>query len=187
MAALRSVREVGPLGLGGEVKATSLELLDLASAEPLSGPAAAGIWTALFPSLAGGEFLVFDFFSHLQRVREFCLAKKISFREDAARCLVIPQPLREQAVPLLERFMEETFGARAGAAARESDAALEEELSRRGLDAYQAAYKRYTFCAVCELGKGWVTLLSETLWTTEIVRRLRKPAEQLQVEVRRIS
>jgi hypothetical protein len=77
---------------------------------------------------------------------------------------------------IVERFEAETFGVRASATATE-DAQLETELSRRGLDAYQAAYKRYTFCAVCEPSDGWVTILSETLWPSEIIRRLR-PAMQ---------
>lgn len=185
MASDRCVLKVEALDLGGDVKATGLELLDPENREPLAGGEAAKIWKGLLPALAAGEFLVLDFFSHLNRVREFCGAQGISFREETARCLVVPQPLPEQMAVLFERFGGETFGMRAGATAREGDRALEEELSRRGLDAYQAAYPRYVFCAVCELENGWVTLLSEKLWTSEIVRRLRKPAEQMAVQVER--
>ena len=53
------------------------------------------------------------------------------------------------------------------------DAALEQELSRRGLDAYQPEYAKYTFCAICEPDDGWVTLLSNTLWPSEVIRRIR--------------
>jgi hypothetical protein len=187
MAPNRSVLEVDALDLGGDVKATGLELLDVQSREPVPAEDAADTWTQLLPALAAGEYLVLDFFSHLNRVREYCAAKNISFREDTARCLVILPLLPEQMTALFERFGRETFGARAGATARGADRPLEEELSRRGLDAYQAAYARYTFCAVCELGKGWVTLLSDKLWKSEILRRLRKPAEEMEVQLPRIS
>lgn len=66
---------------------------------------------------------------------------------------------------------------RVGAAAAQEDVAVESELSRRGVDAYQNAYTRYTFCAVCEPEDGWVTLLSEGLWASEVIRRVR-PALQ---------
>src|SRR5258707_11915567 len=165
------------LDLGADVKAVGLELLETESREPVKGKEAAEIWAAVFPALAGSDFFMVDFFSHVDRVREFCKAREISFREAAERCLVLPRPSQEQLRQLFERFEEETFGARAGAATMAVDAALESELSRRGLDAYQAAYARYTFCAVCDLKDGWVTLLSETLWASEVIRRVR-PAVQ---------
>ncbi len=177
--------EVEALDLGAEIQAVGLELLDKESREPLTGEAATRIWTALLPALAGGEFFVLDFFSHLDRVREFCGPRNISFREEAGRCLVIPQPLPKQLMELFGRFAGEIFGVRAGDAARAGDRALADELSRRGLDAYQAAYPRYTFCAVCELENGWVTLLSEKLWPSEILRRVRRPAELLDASVGR--
>ncbi len=135
------------LDLGADVKAVGLELLETESREPVKGKEAAEIWAAVFPALAGSDFFMVDFFSHVDRVREFCKAREISFREAAERCLVLPRPSQEQLRQLFERFEEETFGARAGAATMAVDAALESELSRRGLDAYQAAYARYTFCA----------------------------------------
>lgn len=177
--------EVEAMDLGEGIKAAGLELLDKESREPLTGEAATQIWAALFPALAGGEFFALDFFSHLERVREFCQARGITFREEAARCLVIPQPLPEQLSALLGRFAGETFGMRAGAAARAGDRALEDDLSRRGLDAYQAAYPRYTFCAVCDLADGWMTVLSETLWPSEILRRVRPALASFEVELAR--
>ena len=74
---------------------------------------------------------------------------------------------------------------RAGAAAEQEDAALGGELSKRGLDAYQAAYARYTFCAVCEPEDGWVTLLSETLWPSEVIRRVRPAVQPFDVHIAR--
>jgi hypothetical protein len=169
--------DVQALDFGAEVKAVGLELLETESREPAKGKEAAEIWAAVLPALAGSDFFAVDFFSHVDRVKEFCQARKISFREAAERCLVLPQPSQEHLRQLFGRFDGETFGARAGAAAKAADAALESELSRRGLDAYQAAYVRYTFCAVCDPKDGWVTLLSGTLWASEVIRRV-SPAVQ---------
>jgi hypothetical protein len=177
--------DVQPLDLGADVKAVGLELLETESREPVKGKEAAEIWAALFPALSGGDFFVLDFFSHLNHVREFCGARKIASREAAERCVVLPRPSQKHLQLLFERFEAETFGARAGAAAKVADSALERELSQRGLDAYQAAYIRYTFCAVCEPEDGWVTLLSETLWANEVVRRVRPAAQQFDVYVAR--
>ncbi len=177
--------DVQALDLGADVKAVGLELLETESREPVKGKEAADIWAPVFPALAGSDFFMVDFFSHVDRVREFCKAREISFREAAERCLVLPRPSQEQLRQLFERFEEETFGARAGAATMAVDAALESELSRRGLDAYQAAYARYTFCAVCDLKDGWVTLLSETLWASEVIRRVRPAVQPFDIYIAR--
>jgi hypothetical protein len=177
--------DVQALNLGTDVKAVGLELLGTESREPVRGKEAAGIWAAVLPALANKEFFVVDFFSHVDRVRDFCKAREIAYRETADRCLVLPQPAGEQLRQLFERFEGETFGLRAGAAAQADDPALERELSRRGLDAYQAAYGRYTFCAVCEPEDGWVTLLSQTLWPSEVIRRLRPAVQPFDVYIAR--
>ena len=64
--------DVESLSLGSEVKAVGMELLETESREPVRGSQAAQIWSAAFPVLAGEEFYALDFFSHLDRVREFC-------------------------------------------------------------------------------------------------------------------
>jgi hypothetical protein len=165
--------DVQAMDLGAETKAVGLELIETESREPLRGPEAIEIWTAALVALTAKEAFVLDFFSHLGRVREFCKSHEISFRESAGRCLVISQPSEDAMHRMLARFEGETFGLRAGSAAQNQDAALENELSERGLDAYQNAYSRYTFCGICELGDGWVTVLSALLWPSEIVRRVR--------------
>lgn len=187
MLAEAYIMEIGALDLGEQTRAAGIELIERESREPLRGELAAGIWAALLPALAGSDFFTLDFFSHLDRVREFCRAKGISFHEPSGRCLVIPQPLPEQLESLLARFAGETFGMRAGPAARQGDAVLENELSRVGLDAYQEAYGRYAFCAVCELEVGWITVLSEKLWPAEIIRRAKPAVDGFQVEVLRPS
>jgi hypothetical protein len=53
------------------------------------------------------------------------------------------------------------------------------------VDAYQDAYTRYTFCAICETDDGWVTLLSKTLWPSEIIRRARPALEPFDVHIAR--
>lgn len=177
--------DVQSLDLGAGVKAVGLELLETESREPVRGKEAAQIWAAAFPALSAGEPCVVDFFSHLNRVRDFCKAHAIEFREAAERCLVLPRPTEETLAQLFERFESETFGVRAGLATQESNGALEGELSRRGLNAYQEAYSRYTFCAVVEPEDGWVTLLSETMWPSEIVRRMRPAVQRFDIHIAR--
>jgi hypothetical protein len=177
--------DVQAMELGADTKAVGLELIETESREPLRGAEAAEIWAAAFTALPAKEPCVLDFFSHLERVRDFCRVHRIDYRESAARCLVIPQPSQEQLRRLLGRFDGETFGLRVGTAAQSEDPALEEELSHRGLDAYQAAYPRYTFCAICELSDGWVTLLSESLWASEIIRRVRPAVQPFDVYIAR--
>jgi len=165
------------MDLGPGVKAVGLELIETESREPLRGEEAAAIWSHVIVALAGAEPYVVDFFSHLDRVRDFAAAHSIVIREAAARCVVIPQPSKELMRLLVSRFEAETFGVRVGTAAANEDAELENELSHRGLDAYQPAYSRYSCCAICEPSDGWVTVLSESLWPSEIIRRVR-PALQ---------
>jgi hypothetical protein len=177
--------DVQALDLGEDVKAVGLEILETESREPVRGKQATEFWAAVFPLLTADEPFVLDFFSHLDRLREFCAAKQIAFREAGSRCIVIPQPAPEQLQQLFERFEAETFGLRSGARAKEEDALLTSELSHRGLDAYQDAYRRYTFCAVCEFEDGWVTLLSETVWASEVIRRVRPAAQSFDVFIAR--
>jgi hypothetical protein len=177
--------DVQAMDLGAETKAVGLELIETESREPLRGPEAVEIWTAAFVALTAKEAFVLDFFSHLDRVRDFCKSHEIPFRKSAGRCLVILQPSADHMQRMLARFEGETFGLRAGSAAQNEDPALENELSRRGLDAYQNAYSRYTFCGICELSDGWVTVLSESLWPSEIIRRVRPSLQPFDVYIAR--
>jgi len=177
--------DVQALELGANIKAVGLELLETESREPLRGSAAAQIWAATFPALAAQEMLLLDFFSHVERVREFCNTHAIAYREAAPRCLVVPSLSTEQLRQLFARFEAETFGMRAGPAAQNADPALENELSLRGLDAYQTTYTRYTFCAVVEPEDAWVTLLSENLWPSEVIRRVRPALQPFDVYIAR--
>lgn len=177
--------DVLALDLGGDAKAVGLELIETQNREPVRGKDAAVIWSAVFPALAGNESYAVDFFSHIERVREFCKMREIALRDAAERCVVLPQPNQEQLRQIFERFEGETFGIRAGAAAQSPDAALEAALSKRGLDAYQPAYARYTFCAICEPEDGWVTLLSEPLWPSEVIRRLRPAVQPFDIYIAR--
>jgi len=177
--------DVQGLDLGGDVKAVGLELLETEEREPVRGKHAAEIWSAFFPALAGSEPYVVDFFSHIERVKEFCKLHEITLREVAERCVVLPQPNEEHLRQIFERFEGETFGIRVGTLAQSADAPLEGDLSRRGLDAYQQAYNRYTFCAICEPEDGWVTLLSESLWPSEIIRRVRPAVQPFDIHIAR--
>jgi hypothetical protein len=177
--------DVESLNLGADLKAVGLELAETENREPVRGKQASEIWSAVFSALVAGEPYVVDFFSHLDRVREFCKARGIILREAAERCVVLPQPSQDHLRQIFERFEGETFGIRAGAAANSADAITEGDLSKRGLDAYQPAYARYTFCAICEPEGGWVTLLSESLWPSEVIRRLRPAVQPFDIHLAR--
>ncbi|HVA16114.1 MAG TPA: hypothetical protein VMV59_00220 [Candidatus Dormibacteraeota bacterium] len=181
-----AVLEVEPMDLGPDVKAVGIELVEIEGPdrEPMRGPEAAQIWSRLLPAIAGAQKWSFDFFSHLEPLREFCDAHKISYREGSKRSIVLSSLKREELAPLLERFERETFGMRAGGPIEGGDAPLENELSRRGVDAYHTAYPSYFFCAVCDLENGSVVVLSTQLWASEIVRRARPALASLKVEVR---
>ena len=73
--------EVEPLDLGADVKAVGLELVEMESREPAQGAGAARVWAAALSALAGTEPWALDFFSHLDRVREYCRLHGISFEE----------------------------------------------------------------------------------------------------------
>jgi hypothetical protein len=177
--------DVETLDLGPGIKAIGMGLIETENREPVRGADAIAIWAPVFPALVGKEPFVLDFFSHLDRVRDFCSNRKIEFREAAERCIVVPQPSEEQVRELIERFEGETFGLRTGPTVLKADAELEGDLSKRGLDAYQTAYKRYTFCVVCELEDGWLTILSETLWPSEAIRRVRPAVQPFDVYIAR--
>ena len=74
--------------------------------------------------------------------------------------------------------------ARARASAATGDPVLEGDLARRGVDAYHKAYPNYYFCAVCGFEDGSLVLLSEKLWASEVIRRVRPVLEGFDVDVR---
>ena len=125
--------DVQALDLGAGVKAVGLELVETENREPVRGKEAAEIWSAVFPALAAGEPYLVDFFSHIDRVREFCKARGISLREAAERCVVLSQSSQELLRQIFERFEGETFGIRSGVVANEADVLLEGDLSKRVL------------------------------------------------------
>lgn len=166
--------DIEPLDLGPDVRAVGLELVEAdENREPVRGNDAARIWARVLPAAAGSEPWGLDFFSHLDRVREFCQRHEINFREASQRSIVIPAPEAQALEDLLQRFLKETFGARAGGSVASGDPALEGELARRGVDAYHTAFPGYFFCAVCGFEDGSLVLLSEKLWASEVIRRVR--------------
>lgn len=176
--------EVEPINLGEDVKAIGLELMERRSREPLRGAAAAQVWGRVLWALAGAEPWALDFFSHLDRLRDFCRGHHIAYREAAARTMVIAAPEDAPLTALFERFEGETFGARAGGSLAAGDPALEGDLARRGVDAYHHAYANYYFCAVCDFENGFLTVLTNRLWASEVVRRAGPVLRDLDVEVR---
>jgi hypothetical protein len=186
MTDLQYVLEVEPLDLGADVKAVGLDLVEIESREPAHGADAARLWAATLGALPGTEPWALDFFSHLDRVREYCRLHAVPFEEKAAgHSLVIPAPPGDALVGLVERFAGETFGVRAGALLAAGDPAVEDDLAERGVDAYHSAFRNYLFCAVCDFENGFLTLLTEKLWTSEVLRRIKPATATLPVEVAR--
>jgi hypothetical protein len=187
--------EIESLDLGPGIRAVGLELLDPETREPVRGAEAGRIWAAAVVALSTGEPWGLDFFAHLERVREFCRLQELPFREPNDHALVIAgsdvvgsgtvEFGQEKFVALLERFAGETFGARAGAPVATGDAAVEGGLAERGVDAYEAVFRNYLFCGVFDIENGFLTLLSERLWASEVMRRVRGALTGLHVEVTR--
>jgi hypothetical protein len=179
--------DIEPLDLGAEVRSVGLDLMEAdENREPVRGAEAARIWSRVLQATAGQEPWALDFFSHVDRVRDYCKSHDIAFREANQRSIVIPAPEPAALELLLERFEGETFGARAGALVAPGaagDAEVEAELARHGVDAYRAAFPNYFFCAVCAFEDGSLVLLSEKLWASEVIRRVRPAIKGLEVEV----
>ena len=70
--------DVQAMDLGAGEKAVGMELLETESREPVRGRQASLIWGSALPALAAKEPLVVDFFSHLERVREFCKLRELA-------------------------------------------------------------------------------------------------------------
>jgi hypothetical protein len=176
--------EIEALDLGPDVKAVGLDLVEAdENREPVRGADAARIWSHVLPAVAAEEPWVLDFFSHLDRVQDYCDRHAIAYREASQRSIVVPAPAQDALESLLGRFQAETFGVRAGGPVTTGDAALEGELARRGVDAYHKAYPGYFFCAVCAFEDGSLVLLSEKLWASEVIRRVRPAIKGMGAEV----
>ena len=177
--------DVEPLDLGPDVRAVGLELTEAdENREPVRGIDAARAWSRVLRATAANEIWVLDFFNHIDRVREYCDQHQIKYREAGKRSIVILAPELPVLESLIDRFQSETFGARAGALVTEEDKVLEGELARRGADAYHTAFHNYFFCAVCGFEDGSLVFLSDKLWASEIIRRVRPALEGQDVEIR---
>jgi hypothetical protein len=177
--------EIEPLNLGDDVRAMGLELTEAdENREPIRGTAAASIWSRVLRATAATEIWSLDFFSHLDRIRDYCNRHEISFRDASKHSVVIPDPDAAKLESLIDRFQNETFGVRAGERLVEGDPQLEGELARRGVDAYHTAFQNYFFCAVCSFDDGSLVLLSQKLWASEVIRRIRPALDGLEVEIR---
>jgi hypothetical protein len=180
--------EIEPLDLGADVRAMGLELTEAdENREPIRGADAAKIWSRVLLASAAPENWALDFFSHLDRLRDYCQRHQISSREATKHSIVVPAPELGILEPLVDRFQGETFGARAGGLLAEGDPTLEAELARRGVDAYHTAFAKYFFCAICNFEDGSLIILSEKLWASEVIRRIRPALEGQEIEIRLAS
>ena len=180
--------EIEPLDLGADVRAMGLELTEAdENREPIRGADAARIWSRVLHAGAGSESWALDFFSHLDRLRDYLERHQILYREATKHTIVVPAPDLAVLEPLIDRFQGETFGARAGDTLAEGDSVLEGELARRGMDAYHSGFAKYFFCAICDFEDGSLVLLSEKLWASEVIRRVRPALEGQNIEIRLAS
>ena len=186
MAELHYVMEIEPLDLGADVKAVGFDLMEVESREPAKGNDAARIWALTLGALPGTEPWALDFFAHIDRVMEYCNLHGVTFEEKAdGHSLIVPAPSQPALLEMIERFAGETFGVRAGMPLAAGDAEVEGELARHGVDAYHTTYKKYLYCAVCDFENGFLTLLTDKLWTSEVLRRVKPAVAGLPVEVAR--
>jgi hypothetical protein len=177
--------EIEPLDLGEDVRAMGLELTEAdENREPIRGADAARIWSRILHATAGEEIWSLDFFSHLDPIREYCARHQIGFRDASKRSIVIPAPEADKLESLIDRFQKETFGVRAGALLAQGDPDLEGDLARRGADAYHTRYQGYFFCAICSFDDGSLVILSQKLWASEVIRRIRPALEGQEIEIR---
>jgi hypothetical protein len=168
--------EIEPLDLGTDVRAMGLELTEAdENREPIRR------------AIAAPENWALDFFSHLDRLRDYCQRHQIPFREATKHSIVVPAPELAVLEPLIDRFQGETFGARAGGPLAEGDPILEGELARLGADAYHTAFAKYAFTAICNFEDGSLVVLSEKLWASEVIRRVRPALEGQEIEIRLAS
>jgi hypothetical protein len=180
--------EIEPLDLGTDVRAMGLELTEAdENREPIRGADAAKIWSRVLLAVAAPEDWALDFFSHLDRLRDYCQRHQIPYRDASKHSIVLPAPELAVLEPLLDRFQAETFGARAGGPLAEGDPTLEGELARRGVDAYHSAFAKYSFCAICNFEDGSLIILSEKLWASEVIRRVRPALQGQEIEIRLAS
>jgi hypothetical protein len=177
--------EVEALELGPNTRAVGIELLLRGTRELVGAPDSGRVWAAALAALVNGQPWVLDFLAHAGRVRDFCRDKGIAFRAPNPRILVIDPPPAELLAALLDRFAAERFGVRAGPAVGADDRELEGALAARGVDAYDGSYRNYQFCAICDFESGFLTILSDVLWASEIIRRIRPAVAALGVEVSR--
>ena len=109
--------DIEALDLGPDVRAVGLDLVEAdENREPVRGEDAARIWSRVIRATAGNEPWALDFFSHVDRVRDFCEGRGIEYREANKRSIVIPALEPAALDGLIGRFESETFGVRAGGA-----------------------------------------------------------------------
>src|SRR5271168_3647874 len=96
--------DVEPLDLGTDVRAVGLELTEAdENREPVRGADAARIWSRVLRATAADETWALDFFSHLDRLRDYCERHLIAYREASQRSIVIPAPQIAVLVPHIDR------------------------------------------------------------------------------------
>lgn len=176
------ILQVEPMDLGEDLRAIGLELTEDAEGEPVRAEDGAPVWASALPALAGAEPWTIDFFGDVDRFRNFCEEHAIPFRRVSSLIVAFP-PATDGLIALCKRFGSNTFGVRAGERIEAPDSTLEADIASHGLDAYHTGYSNYCFCGICDFENGSLVVLSDSLWASEVARRIRPVLRESQVNV----
>ena len=178
--------EIEPLDLGADVRAVGLELVEAdENREPVRGTT---------PRASGAAFCVpSPATSHGRSISSaisiacaiIATVTKLPFAKRASARIVVPAPEAAALEALLDRFQKETFGARAGRLLVDAgDPALEGELRAAAWTLITRLFATIFSAPFAHFEDGSLVLLSEKLWASEVIRRVRPVLDDLKVEVR---
>ena len=166
------------------MRAVGLELVEAdENREPVRGEDAARIWSRILPAVAGSEPWGLDFFSHLDRVRDYLQHHDIDFREAGQHFIAVPAPKPKLLEALLARFQAETFGVRAGTLLQLPVTPPSKANWRDAEPTHTTKHSRIIiFCAICAFEDGSLVLLSDNLRSSDVIRKVRPALEGLDVK-----
>jgi len=175
------------LDLGPGVKAIGMELIETRAAKPVRGKDAIAILGRRSHCPRPHKRRLFSIFSGHPDASVISAQGTTRFSRSGGPLHRRAAPSDEPSPRIDRAVRRETFGLRAGKGRSDRRYAIGERLSNAVLDAIRPPYTRYTFCVVCELDDGWLTILSEPLWPAKPFRRVRPRCSRLIAYARRIK
>ena len=175
--------DVEPLDLGPDVRAVGLELVEAdENREPVRGQDAARIWSRVLPRHCADEALGPRFLQPSRPRARLLQNHDIDFREAGQRFDRDSCARTRSLESLLDRFQNETFGARAGALVTNRRSRARRRTGAAGRRRLPQSFPELFFLRHCGFEDGSLVLLSEKLWASEVIRRVRPALEGLDVE-----